>query len=76
MLVATAGELTDPDAEMLMLLEELAQRLSGFERDLLRWHVRDGKSLSRIAEELGMNRRTIRRAWLRLQRHAREELAG
>ncbi len=72
---ASNHERTNSDAEMVVLLEELAQRLSGFDRDLLLWHVRDGKPLSQIASEQGTSQRTIRRAWLRLQRHLRVELA-
>ncbi len=60
---------------MVLLLEELAQCLSGFDRDLLLGHIRDGKPLSQIAAERGASPRTIRRAWLRLQQHVRRELA-
>jgi RNA polymerase sigma factor (sigma-70 family) len=72
---ASNNERANTDAEMVVLLEELALRLSRFDRDLLLWHVRDGKPLSQIAREQGTSPRTIRRAWLRLQRHVRLELA-
>lgn len=62
-------------AEAAMLLEQLANQLSPFDRNLLLWHVRDGKTLAQIARSLGMSHRTIRRAWLRLQLRLREELA-
>jgi len=63
------------DAGMVVLLEDVAQRLSSFDRDLLLWHIRDGKPLSQIAAERGLSPRTTRRAWLRLQQHLRRELA-
>jgi RNA polymerase sigma factor (sigma-70 family) len=68
-------ELSNTEMEMNLLLEELAARLSSFDRDLLLFHVRDGKSLARFATERGMSPRTVRRAWLRLQQHLRQELA-
>jgi RNA polymerase sigma factor (sigma-70 family) len=71
---ANASNLHSED-DMVLLLEDLAQRLSGFDRDLLLGHIRDGKTLSRIAAERGASPRTIRRAWLRLQQHVRWELA-
>ena len=73
--VATNHELSHSDAGMVLLLEDVAQRLSSFDRDLLLWHIRDGKSLAQIASERGASPRTIRRAWLRLQQHLRRELA-
>lgn len=68
-------DLSQTDAEMVLLLEEMALRLSRFESDLLLMHVRDGKSLAKIAIERGMNPRTVRRAWLRLQQRLRSDLA-
>ncbi len=65
----------ETDAAMVVLLEDLADRLSPFDRVLLLEHVRDGKPLSQIAREQGTSPRTIRRAWLRLQLHVRQELA-
>jgi RNA polymerase sigma factor (sigma-70 family) len=65
---------SDSETEMIVLLEGLAARLSNFDRDLLLFHVRDGKPLARFATERGMSQRTVRRAWLRLQQHLRQEL--
>jgi DNA-directed RNA polymerase specialized sigma24 family protein len=62
------------DADMVLLLQELAEGLSSFERDLLLAHIRDGKSLSQIAAERGASQRTMRRAWLRLKQHLRRAL--
>jgi DNA-directed RNA polymerase specialized sigma24 family protein len=74
--VAAANDaFSHSDAGMVVLLEEVAQRLSSFDRDLLLWHIRDGKPLSQIAAERGASPRTMRRAWLRLQQHLRRELA-
>ncbi|MEZ4665879.1 MAG: sigma-70 family RNA polymerase sigma factor [Thermomicrobiales bacterium] len=75
--VAAANvDLSQSDAGMVLLLEELALRLSPFERELLLLHVRDGIPLSRIAAQRGASARTMRRAWLRLQQHLRQELAS
>lgn len=75
--VAAANtDLSQSDAGMVELLEEVAQRLSPFERDLLLLHVRDGVSLAQIAAARGANPRTMRRAWLRLQQHLRRELTA
>lgn len=63
------------DAEAAMLLEELANRLSSFDCDLLLWYIRDGKSLGQFARSRGMSHHTVRRAWLRLQQHLRRLLA-
>ena len=71
---ASNNESNETDAAFVVLLEELADRLSPFDRELLLGHVRDGKPLSVLARQQGMSRRTIRRAWLRLQRHVRLEL--
>ncbi len=75
-IVASAPGFSQSDSETVVLLEELARRLSPFDRDLLLWRIRDGKSLSTFAAERGMSQRTTRRAWLRLQQHLRRELAA
>lgn len=61
-------------SEAALLLEELAGTLSPFDRDLLLRRVRDGQSLAAIARTSGLNPRTVRRAWLRLQHHLRTAL--
>lgn len=68
------ADLSQSDLELVLMLEELAMKCSPFEQELLLGHVRDGKSLSRIAFERGMSARTVRRSWLRLQLHLRREL--
>ncbi|HET9661786.1 MAG TPA: sigma-70 family RNA polymerase sigma factor [Thermomicrobiales bacterium] len=60
--------------EAAVLLEKLAATLSPFDRDLLLRRVRDGQSMTTIARAHGMNHRTVRRAWLRLQQHLRAAL--
>lgn len=71
---ALNGDDSHAAAEAELLLEELANGLSPFDRDLLLRHVRDGQSLSAISRSLGLNHRTVRRAWLRLQLHLRAAL--
>ena len=62
------------EAEMILLLDALADQLSPFDRALLLEHICDEKPLSQFAAERGMSQRTVRRAWLRLQQHLRREL--
>ena len=62
--------------EAAVLLEELAAALSPFDRSLLLRHVRDGESIAAIAHASGANPRTLRRAWVRLQRHLQESLTN
>lgn len=61
--------------DALDLLEELADRLAPFDRSLLLWHVRDGRSIAQIARTMGLSERTVQRAWLRLKNVLRQELA-
>lgn len=63
------------DVEALLLLEHVADRLGPFDRQLLLRHVRDGWSLERFAQSMGMSERTVRRAWSRLRDDLRQSLA-
>jgi RNA polymerase sigma factor (sigma-70 family) len=69
------SDVSHTDAEFVVLVNEVAKSLSGFDRDLFLWHVRDQKPLADFASARGVHRRTVRRAWLRLQQHLRRELA-
>jgi RNA polymerase sigma factor (sigma-70 family) len=71
---ALNGDESYAAAEAALLLQDLAGSLSPFDRELLLRHVRDGQSLSSIARSLGLNARTVRRAWLRLREHLRRAL--
>ena len=74
-IATTSVEISQSDAEMVVLLDEFAKRLSTFDHDLLLWRIRDGKSLSEFAAARGLSQRTVRRAWLRTREHIRRELA-
>lgn len=73
-LADTGATAAQDDAEITALIEDLANRLAPFDRDLLLFHVRDGKSLGQIASEKGTSVRTVRRSWLRIKRHLHQEL--
>jgi RNA polymerase sigma factor (sigma-70 family) len=60
-------------AEAIELLEKVAGTLDPFERRLLLLKVRNGFSLRTVARELGVDERTIRRAWRALIRRLRRE---
>ncbi len=49
--------------EARALLEGIAARLSSPDRQILLWHVRDGRSLGAIARRLGLHRGTVGRRW-------------
>jgi RNA polymerase sigma factor (sigma-70 family) len=53
-------------AEALALLETVAADLPPIDRALLLGHIRDGESFGALARRLQINRRTVRRRWLRL----------
>jgi DNA-directed RNA polymerase specialized sigma24 family protein len=61
-------------AEALALLETLAADLPPIDRALLLGHIRDGESFGALAHRLQINRRTVRRRWLRLLGQLRASL--
>jgi RNA polymerase sigma factor (sigma-70 family) len=61
-------------AEAMALLETLAADLPPIDRALLLGHIRDGESFGSLAHRLQINRRTVRRRWLRLLGHLRASL--
>lgn len=58
--------------EATVLLGILAERLPALQAEILRRHVGDGDTLTDIARDLGVGRRTVTRQW----RAARDHLAG
>jgi RNA polymerase sigma factor (sigma-70 family) len=58
--------------EATVLLGILAERLPALQAEILRRHVGDGDTLTTIARDLGVGRRTVTRQW----RAARDHLAG
>lgn len=58
--------------EASVLLGVLAERLPALQAEILRRHVGDGETLTAIARDLGLGRRTVTRQW----RAARDHLAG
>jgi RNA polymerase sigma factor (sigma-70 family) len=58
--------------EAQVLLEIIAERLPAMQAMILRRHVGDGETLSAIARDLDISRRTITRQW----RAVRDQLAG
>jgi RNA polymerase sigma factor (sigma-70 family) len=59
-------------AEASVLLGVLAERLPELQAEILRRHVGDGETLTAIARDLDLSRRTVTRQW----RAARDQLAG
>jgi RNA polymerase sigma factor (sigma-70 family) len=59
-------------AEASVLLGVLAERLPALQAEILRRHVGDGDTLTAIARDLDLSRRTVTRQW----RAARDQLAG
>lgn len=59
-------------AEATVLLGILAERLPALQAEILRRHIRDGDTLTTIARDLDLSRRTVTRQW----RAARDHLAG
>lgn len=75
--VAASNQLfSHSDVELVVLLDELAARLSPFDRKLLLWQVSPGNSLAGFAKLHGISERTTRRAWLRLRRQLHRELTA
>jgi RNA polymerase sigma factor (sigma-70 family) len=58
--------------EATVLLGIIAERLPALQAEILRRHVGDGDTLTAIARDLGLGRRTVTRQW----RAARAHLAG
>jgi RNA polymerase sigma factor (sigma-70 family) len=58
--------------EATVLLGIIAERLPSLQAEILRRHVGDGDTLTAIARDLDLSRRTVTRQW----RAAREHLAG
>jgi len=55
-------------AEALALLDALAASFPATDAEILRRHIGDGESLTAIARQLGLNRRTVGRHWQRIRR--------
>ena len=49
--------------ETLIWLEDLADRMTPLAGAIIRGRIRDGEAFGRIAHRLGVNRRTVHRAW-------------
>ncbi len=63
------------DTEYRALLEAIAARLSPADAVVLDLYVREGRGLDDIADQLGVQQRTITRRWQRICRVAHEVLA-
>ncbi len=51
------------NTETTLVLEDLAERFAPLAAAVLRAHIQDGEPFGRIAYRLGVNRRTVHRAW-------------
>lgn len=61
-------------AEAAVLLEALADLLPEVERIILLAHIRDGLTLTEIAQRLGLRSRQVSRRWLGIKRWLRGEI--
>ncbi len=59
--------------QAVYLLEALAEPLNEPDRLLLIWRVRDGETMTTIAQRLGQNRRTLHRRWDRITEWIHDE---
>jgi RNA polymerase sigma factor (sigma-70 family) len=60
--------------EALALLQEIATAFPEPDGTILLWRIRDGERISSIARRLGLNRRTVERAWDRIVAALRRSL--
>lgn len=62
--------------EAQVLLDALAERLPEIQGAILRRHVGEGETLTAIARDLGVGRRTITRQWRAVRDHLATGMAG
>lgn len=62
--------------EAQALLNALADRLPELQGIVLRRHVGDGETLTAIARDLGVSRRTITRQWRAVREHLTQDMGG
>ena len=67
---------TAESEEAQVLLDALADRLPGIQGAILRRHVRDGETLTEIARDLDVSRRTVTRQWRALRSQLATGLSG
>jgi RNA polymerase sigma factor (sigma-70 family) len=67
---------TAASEEAQVLLDALADRLPAIQGAILRRHVRDGETLTEIARDLDVSRRTVTRQWRELRSQLATGLSG